>query len=111
MSIRAAFFAIAASLALSAASSASAADVAAGKAKATEVCQACHGANGNSESADFPKIAGQHADYLAKTLRDYKSGLRKNAIMAGFAQALTKQDIENLAAFYGAQPAVVWAKH
>ena len=56
----------------------------AGKAKAAEVCAACHGADGNSASPDFPRLAGQHRDYLAKALRDYKSGLRKNPIMAGF---------------------------
>ena len=88
-----------------------AADLAAGKAKATEICAACHGADGNSAAADFPKLGGQHPDYLAKALRDYKSGQRKNAIMAGFAQALSKQDIENLAAYYGAQPATLFVKH
>ena len=103
--------AVAASVMYGAAAGVSAADVAAGKTKATEVCAACHGADGNSAAADFPKLGGQHADYLAKTLRDYKSGQRKNAIMSGFAQALSKQDIENLAAYYGAQPAVVSARH
>jgi cytochrome c553 len=102
---------IAAGLALGGSAWVAAADVAAGKAKATEVCAACHGADGNSAAADFPKLGGQHVDYLEKTLRDYKSGLRKNAIMAGIAQALSKQDIENLAAYYGAQPAVVSARH
>ena len=53
-----------------------AADLAAGKAKATEICAACHGADGNSAAADFPKLGGQHPDYLAKALRDYKSGQR-----------------------------------
>ena len=56
-----------------------------------EVCAACHGADGNAPSADFPKLAGQHRDYLAKALRDYKSGQRKNPIMAGFAAALTNE--------------------
>jgi len=98
-------------LASGAASGVSAADLAAGKAKATEVCAACHGADGNSAAADFPRIGGQYADYLAKALRDYKSGQRKNPIMAGFAQALSKQDIENLAAWYAMQPATVSAKH
>jgi cytochrome c553 len=102
---------IAAVAALGAAFAAAAADTNAGKAKATEVCAACHGADGNSASAEFPKIGGQYGDYLAKALRDYKSGQRKNAIMAGFAQALSKQDIENLAAYYSAQPAVVSTKH
>lgn len=90
---------------------AAAADLAAGKAKAAEVCVACHGVDGNSASAEFPKIGGQYADYLAKALRDYKSGERKNPIMAGFAAALTKKDIENLAAYYGAQPSLVATKH
>src|SRR5262245_9055937 len=76
------------------------ADIAAGKAKAVEVCAACHGADGNSPSADFPKIGGQYSDYIAKALRDYKSGQRTNAIMAGFVQPLSRQEIENLAAYY-----------
>ena len=84
-----------------------AADLAAGKAKAAEVCQACHGVDGNSATADFPKIGGQYPDYLAKALRDYKSGQRKNPIMAGFAKPLTTQDIDNLAAYYASQPAAV----
>jgi len=90
---------------------AQAADLAAGKAKAAEVCVACHGADGNSPTPDFPRLAGQHRDYLAKALRDYKSAQRKNAIMEGFAAALTKDDIENLAAYYAAQPAVLSAKY
>jgi len=103
--------AIAAVAALGVAAQASAADLAAGKAKAAEVCAACHGADGNSTSPDFPRIGGQYPDYLAKALRDYKSGQRKNPIMAGFAQALSKQDIENLAAYYGSQPASVTFRH
>ena len=97
--------------AFGAAAGVSAADLAAGKAKAAEVCAACHGADGNSASADFPRLGGQYADYLAKALRDYKSGQRKNPIMAGFAQALSKQDVENLAAYYAAQPPTVSARH
>jgi cytochrome c553 len=90
---------------------AGAADLKAGEAKAKEVCQACHGLDGNSQTADYPKLGGQRTDYLAKALRDYKSGLRKNAIMAGFAGALSPNDIENLAAYYAAQPPVVVVKH
>jgi cytochrome c553 len=93
------------------ATSAAAADLAAGKVKANEVCASCHGLDGNSTSQDFPKLGGQYPDYLAKTLRDYKSGDRKNAIMASFAKPLSSQDIENLAAYYAAQPAVVSSKH
>ncbi|MEO8741197.1 MAG: cytochrome c [Casimicrobiaceae bacterium] len=93
------------------ATSATAADAQAGAAKAKEVCQACHGMDGNSPSGDFPKIGGQYPDYLAKALRDYKSGARKNAIMAGFAGTLSRTDIDNLAAYYAAQPSVVFTKH
>jgi cytochrome c553 len=93
------------------AAAAGAADIAAGKAKVMEVCQACHGLDGNSPTPDYPKLGGQYPDYLAKALRDYRSGLRKNAIMAGFAGTLSPQDIDNLAAYYAAQPAVVRTKH
>ena len=97
--------------ALACAGVAAAADLPAGQAKAKEVCQACHGMDGNSQTPDYPKIGGQYPDYLAKALRDYKSGARKNAIMAGFAGSLSKQDIENVAAYYASQPAVLATKH
>ena len=87
-----------------------AADLAAGQAKVKEICQACHGLDGNSQTPDYPKLGGQYPDYLQKALRDYKSGARKNPIMAGFAAALTDKDIENLAAYYASQPAVVTRK-
>jgi cytochrome c553 len=104
------FAAIAVALSWSA-TGALAANIEAGKAKAAEVCETCHGAGGNSTSQDFPKLAGQYPDYLAKALRDYKSGDRKNPIMAGFAKPLSKDDIDNLAAYYAAQPAAVSFKH
>ena len=88
-----------------------AADVAAGQAKAKEICQACHGLDGNSPTADYPKLAGQYPDYLAKALRDYKSGARKNPIMAGMAGALTTNDIDNLSAYYASQPAALSRKY
>jgi cytochrome c553 len=81
-----------------------AADLEAGKKKATEVCAACHGADGNSASGDFPRIAGQHPDYLAKALRDYQTGARKDPVMSGFAKPLSAQDIRNLSAYFAAQP-------
>jgi len=86
---------------------AGAADLAAGQAKVKEVCQACHGIDGNSPSPDYPKLGGQYPDYLAKALRDYKSGARKNPIMTGFAGTLSAKDIENVAAYYASQPAVL----
>jgi cytochrome c553 len=76
-----------------------------------EVCQACHGMDGNSQVPDNPKLGGQYPDYLAKALRDYQTGLRKNPVMAGFVDKLSKQDIENLAAYYASQPAVLATKH
>ena len=93
------------------ASPASAADRAAAETKVKEVCQACHGLDGNSQTPDYPKLGGQRQDYIAKSLRDYKSGARKNPIMAGFAGALSAKDIDNLAAYYAAQPAVLVVRH
>ena len=84
---------------------AQAADVAAGKARADAVCAACHGKDGNTPiDPIYPKLAGQHRDYLERALLDYKSGARKNAIMAGQSQSMSRADIENLAAYYATLP-------
>jgi cytochrome c553 len=77
-------------------------DVAAGQAKAA-ACAGCHGANGNSANAAFPSLAGQHADYIAKQLREYKAGVRVNAMMAGMVAPLTEEDMVNLGAYYASQ--------
>ena len=75
-----------------------------GKAKAAQVCAACHGPDGAKPSApDQPILAGQHADYLVKTLKDYKAGKRTNPIMQGFASALSTKDMEDLAAWFASQ--------
>lgn len=78
-------------------------NVAAGQEK-SKTCASCHGPTGN-ESLDpsYPKLAGQYPEYLAKALRDYRSGERNNAIMAGMAGVLTDEDIDDLSAFYAAQ--------
>ncbi len=73
-----------------------------GKAKSV-TCSACHGSDGNSGAADYPKLAGQHASYLASTLRAYRDGLRKNAIMAGLAAVLSEEDIADLSVYYATQ--------
>jgi cytochrome c553 len=86
-------------------------DIAAGAAKAAEVCASCHGKDGNNDAPDFPKLAGQYEDYLVKALRDYKSGERNNAIMKGFAAALTDRDIRNLAAYYASQRGALRVKY
>lgn len=90
-----------------AAGGAFAANPEAGRKFASEVCVACHGVDGNSPLPDNPKLGGQLPDYLAKALRDYQSGSRKNAVMKGFAGMLKDQDIENVAAWYASQPAVL----
>lgn len=79
-------------------------DAGSGKAKAAQVCAACHGPDGNKPSApDQPVLAGQYYDYLVRALSDYKAGHRTNGIMKGFAAALSKQDIEDLAAWFASQ--------
>nr|WP_137936749.1 cytochrome c [Chitinivorax sp. B] len=83
---------------------AGAANIEAGKSKSDQVCVACHGPGGNSTNPDFPKLAGQYKDYLIQAMKDYKSGKRKNAIMAPQAQGLSKDDINNLAAYFASQP-------
>jgi len=79
-----------------------ASDPVAGEKKA-KPCEACHGPGGKSTTPDFPKLAGQHYDYLVKALSDYKSGARKDPIMAPQAANLTKRDISDLAAYYSQQ--------
>jgi len=75
-------------------------DVAKGKEKAA-VCSACHGPDGNTPiMPEYPRLAGQPDDYLEKALRDYKSGKRKNPLMAPMAQNLSKQDMKDLAAYF-----------
>lgn len=77
-------------------------DANSGKAKST-ACAACHGADGNSPTSAFPKLAGQNDDYLAYVLKAYKSKARTNAIMNGQAANLSDQDIADLAAYYASQ--------
>jgi cytochrome c553 len=81
-------------------------DASAGKAKSA-ACAACHGADGNSSAPDFPRLAGQHYDYLVKSITDYKTGARKDPIMAPMAANLGTQDIEDLAEYYSQQKGLV----
>ena len=79
-------------------------DAGKGQKKAAEVCAACHGADGTKPSApDQPVLAGQYYDYLVQALSDYKIGRRTNPIMKGFAGQLSKQDIQDLAAWFSTQ--------
>jgi cytochrome c553 len=77
-------------------------DAEAGKTKSA-MCAACHGPDGNSAAPNFPKLAGQHADYTVKQLKEFKSGERKDATMNGMAAALSEQDMADIAAYYAAQ--------
>ncbi len=79
-----------------------AADSEAGKSKSV-ACAGCHGADGNSASGVWPILAGQHASYLAKQLRDFKSGDRADPIMQGMVAALSKEDIQDIAAYFAGQ--------
>lgn len=68
-----------------------------------QVCAACHGADGNSPTPVFPRIAGQNEDYLYQALQDYKAGRRKNPIMAAQVENLSRQDMQDLAAWFSSQ--------
>ena len=74
-----------------------------GEARAA-MCVACHGPGGHSVIPANPKLAGQHARYLSGALAAYKSGARSNPVMASMAAALSEQDIEDIAAYFAAQP-------
>lgn len=68
-------------------------------------CAGCHGKDGNSLSPIFPKLAGQHAQYLEVQLKNFRDGFRKNATMQPFAKGLTDQEIKELAAYFAEQTA------
>jgi cytochrome c553 len=74
-------------------------DAAAGKAKSM-TCAGCHGTNGISNNPMWPNLAGQKQAYLASSLKMYRDGRRKNAMMSAMAKNLTDADIANLAAYY-----------
>ncbi len=91
-------------VAVSAQASSVAGDAAAGQHK-SQPCQACHGPDGNKTlDGQYPRLAGQYADYLLKALREYKSGARQNAVMKGFADTLSDQDMADLAVYFASQP-------
>jgi cytochrome c553 len=69
-------------------------------------CSACHGPNGNSTTAQWPKIAGQNAVYLAEQLQLFKAGVRVNPDMAKIVNVLSDKDMDNVAAFFQAQTPV-----
>ena len=81
-------------------------DVNAGKEKSA-TCAACHGPDGNAPVNIYPKIAGQHADYIYKQLVEFKSGMtsggkegRMDPVMSAMAMPLSEQDMKDLAAYF-----------
>ncbi len=77
-------------------------DIAAGKTKSA-MCASCHGVDGNSVVPMYPSLAGQSANYIAKQLADFKSGLRNDPVMAGMVAALTEEDMNDLGAYFAVQ--------
>lgn len=79
-------------------------DAAAGEAKAA-LCAGCHGGDGNSPAADFPRLAGQYEGYIVKQVRDFQSGLRaNNDTMAGMAATVASvEDAKDIAAFFASK--------
>ncbi|MEP6939943.1 MAG: c-type cytochrome [Rudaea sp.] len=87
-------------------------DAAAGLTKAA-TCGACHGLDGNPASSQYPKLAGQHEDYIARQIELIKSGKRVNAVMMGFIASLSVQDMHDIGAYFASKtslPGVADAK-
>ena len=83
---------------------AAAQDIAAGKAR-SQVCAACHGADGNSATGQFPNLAGQTWRYIYVQLKDYKEGRRSDPVMTAMATPLSRQEMIDIANYFAAQPA------
>jgi cytochrome c553 len=76
---------------------------------AAQVCAGCHGPDGAAKSMadEYPVLAGQHRDYLLQALKDYKSGKRKNPIMAGIIAGVDAKDFPDIAQFYSQQKSLL----
>ena len=72
-------------------------------------CVLCHGAEGESSSELFPKLAAQNSAYLAKQLANFKSGTRKSSTMEPMVKDLTEVDFVSLSAYFAAKPATAHA--
>jgi cytochrome c553 len=82
---------------------ASVAKIEAGRAKSA-TCAACHGAEGVAAAPQWPNLAGQHETYLLTALEHYKNGGRVDMVMNPLMVPLDQQSLEELAAFFAAQP-------
>ena len=80
-----------------------AADIEQGKQAAKNRCASCHGATGHSNNPMYPNLAGQHAGYLSKQMRDFQSGKRQDPVMNAMLKGVSADTIEDLAAYYSAQ--------
>jgi cytochrome c553 len=80
-------------------------DLVKGAASFAAVCAACHGVDGNSGIPANPKLAQQHPEYLMEELENFKEGKRANAVMKGFASALSEADMRNIAYWLAGQKA------
>ena len=100
--LAATLFAPLAAMAADAAATPAKPDLAKGQATA-QVCAACHTFDGTRGAGANPILAGQHPEYLAKQLADFKAGRRVNAIMQGMAAPLSDDDMRNVAAFYASK--------
>ena len=90
-------------LATASAASLASGSIANGKTKAA-TCFACHGTDGNGIDPQYPRLAGQYNLYLQQVLHEYQDGRRNNPIMKGFAATLSKQDIEDVSAYFSSLP-------
>jgi cytochrome c553 len=77
-------------------------DATAGQGKAA-ACGACHGMDGNSSDAQYPKLAGQNEAYIVRQLSHFKAGQRQNPIMMGMAAPLSVQDMHDLGAYFASK--------
>lgn len=77
-------------------------NVADGKTKSA-TCAACHGADGNSLTKIWPKLAGQHASYIVQQLKNFQSKARQDPSMSPMAQPLSEPDMIDLAAYFESQ--------
>ena len=67
-------------------------------------CAACHGEGGSKPILNYPIIAGQHEDYLLRSMLAYQSGSRSNQVMIAQMVSLSREDLENIAAYFSVQP-------
>ena len=88
---------------------AAAADAGADQKRAEQIvaerCSLCHGKGGESASAIYPRLAGQHADYIARQLADFKSGKRASETMKPQAESLTPEEMAALGAYFAMRKA------